>query len=149
MPGQPVPTHGLLLSRKIYRPPTTARQFEHDCNFTLHKIIAAERVPADSARCRPPFRNDLAHHSDDVARGDEASSGSDTVPPFNFVKGDPRDADGEVCDAPCARCDQIEVGRDADPRDCATVRTVPSTVRLTIRRFEAAGVELAVARRRH
>src|SRR2546427_12094616 len=50
--------------------------------------------------------------------GDEASSGSDTVPPFGFAKGD-LDADGEACDAPCARCDQIEVGRDADPRDSA------------------------------
>jgi hypothetical protein len=24
----------------------------------------AQRLGADSARCRPPFRNDLAHHSD-------------------------------------------------------------------------------------
>ena len=49
--------------------------------------------------------------------GDEASSGSDTVPPFGFAKGD-LDADGEACDAPCARCDEIEVGRDAEPGDC-------------------------------
>jgi hypothetical protein len=77
---------------------------------------------------------------DDVARGDEASSGSDTVPPFGFAKGD-LDADGEVCDAPCARCDQIEVGRDADPRDCAAGGNGPfDGVRLTIRRFEAAGL---------
>jgi hypothetical protein len=42
------------------------------------------------------------------------------VPPFGFAKGD-LDADGEACDAPCARCDQIEVGRDAEPRDCALI----------------------------
>jgi hypothetical protein len=40
---------------------------------------------------------------------------------------------------PKARCDQIEVGRDAD-QDCAAGGTAPSTVRLTIRRFEAAGL---------
>jgi hypothetical protein len=58
---------------------------------------------------------DVAHHSGMMSPGgDAASSGSDTVPPFGFAKGD-LDADGEVCDAPCARCDQIEVGWDADP----------------------------------
>jgi hypothetical protein len=71
--------------------------------------------------------------------GAEASSGSDTVPPFGFAKGD-LDADGEVCDAPCARCDQIEVGRDADREIARRMGTAPSTVRLTIHRFEAAGL---------
>src|SRR5215207_4347432 len=42
--------------------------------------------------------------------GEEASSGSDTVPAFGFAKGD-LDAEGEACDAPRARCDQIAVGR--------------------------------------
>jgi hypothetical protein len=77
----------------------------------LFEILKKCRKITDSARCRPPFR-------DDLARGEEASSGCVTVPPFGFAKGE-LDADGEACDAPCARCDQIEVGRDADPRDSA------------------------------
>jgi hypothetical protein len=32
---------------------------------------------------------------------------------LSVLQGD-QDADGEACDAPCARCDEIEVGRDAD-----------------------------------
>ena len=39
----------------------------------------------------------------------------------------------------CAN-DEIEVGRDADPRDARRVGVAPSTVRLTMRRFEAAGL---------
>ena len=71
-------------------------------------------IPLDVAH---PFRNDLAHHSGMMSPGgDEASFGADTVPPFGFAKGD-LDADGEACDAPCARGDEIEGGRDAEPRD--------------------------------
>jgi hypothetical protein len=51
-----------------------------------------------------------------------------------------QDADGEACDAPRARCDEIEVGWDVDPKIAPRVGTAPSTVRLTIHRFEAAGL---------
>jgi hypothetical protein len=61
--------------------------------------------------------------------GNEASSGSDTVPPFGFAKGD-LDADGEVCDAPRARCDQIEVGRDRFVRAEVEVRFTARTVEI-------------------
>lgn len=77
--------------------------------------------------------------------GDEASSGSDTVLPFGFAKGD-LDADGEVCDAPCARCDQIEVGRDADPRDCAAGGNGPFDGAVDDPPVRGIGADLAVAR---
>jgi hypothetical protein len=64
---------------------------------------------SDSARGRPPFR-------DDVARGDDASSGFDTVRLLAFAKGD-LNADEDVCDATRARCNQIEVGGGVDSRD--------------------------------
>src|SRR5258708_18650226 len=67
-------------------------------------------------RSRPPFRDDLAHHSGMISPGVTRP----LLAPIRarlsaFAKGD-LDADGEVCDAPCARCEQIEVGRDAHPR---------------------------------
>src|ERR1700730_3708813 len=87
---------------------------------------------------RPPFR-------DDVARGDAASSGSATVPPFGFAKGD-LDADGEACDATCARCDQMEVGGDAEPRDCAAGGDGTLDGAADDTPVRGIGAELAVAR---
>ncbi|SFI61388.1 hypothetical protein SAMN05216525_11150 [Bradyrhizobium sp. Gha] len=51
----PVPTHGIVLARRMYVPPVTARQFEHDCNVTLHRLIAAERIEVAD------FRDGLIH----------------------------------------------------------------------------------------
>src|ERR1700758_474134 len=71
--------------------------------------------------------------------GDEASSGSDTVPPFGFAKGTwmptERFAMRHVRDV-------IRLKSAGMPtREIARrVGTAPSTVRLTIRRFEAAGL---------
>lgn len=48
--GPPVCTHGIVLSRRLFRKPVTARQFEYDCNFTLHRLVAAERVPVEHFR---------------------------------------------------------------------------------------------------
>ncbi|HEV7880225.1 hypothetical protein [Bradyrhizobium sp.] len=48
--GPPVPTHGTVLSRRLYELPITTRQFENDCNFTLHQIVATERVSVEEFR---------------------------------------------------------------------------------------------------
>src|SRR6266446_2184808 len=97
-------------------------------------------MPADSARCRPPFRNDLAHHSGMMSPGgDAASSGSDTVPPFGFAKGDwmptERLAMRRVRDVIRLKSAGMPIREIA-----RRMGTAPSTVRLTIRRFEAAGL---------
>lgn len=65
---------------------------------------------------------------------------SEMISPFGFAKGD-LDADGEACDAPCVR-DVIRLKSAETPaREIARrVGTAPSTVRLTIRRFEATGL---------
>jgi hypothetical protein len=48
--GPPVATHGIILSRRLYSQPTTRGQFERDCNFALHRVVAAERVEVDHFR---------------------------------------------------------------------------------------------------
>jgi len=49
----PVATHGTILSRRLFEPPTTKRQFQSDCNDTLHRIITARSVDVTT------FRNGL------------------------------------------------------------------------------------------
>jgi hypothetical protein len=87
--------------------------------------------PAIPRLSRPPFR-------DDVARGDEASSGSDTVPPFSFAKGD-LDADGEVA---MRHVREVMRLKSAGMSTREIARRVGRPLRrwLTIRRFEAAGL---------
>jgi hypothetical protein len=51
--GKPVPTHGTILSRRLFEPPVTRAQFENDCNDTLHRLIAVEQIAVSN------FRNGL------------------------------------------------------------------------------------------
>ncbi|WP_143130717.1 hypothetical protein [Bradyrhizobium arachidis] len=46
----PVPTHGIVLARRMYKAPVTARQFENDCNLALHRLVAAERIEVTNFR---------------------------------------------------------------------------------------------------
>jgi hypothetical protein len=45
-----VPTHGIVISRRLYEPPITKGQFERDCNLTLYRIISAEAVSVENFR---------------------------------------------------------------------------------------------------
>jgi hypothetical protein len=49
----PVPTHGTIMSRRLYEKPITRRQFENDCNDTLHRIITVQALDVET------FRNGL------------------------------------------------------------------------------------------
>lgn len=49
----PVGTHGIVLSRRLIEPPMVRRQFENDCNVTLHRLITVQPIPVDD------FRNGL------------------------------------------------------------------------------------------
>lgn len=49
-PGPPVPTHGIVLSRRPAKLPIFQRQFENDCNVALHRVIAAERISVEQFR---------------------------------------------------------------------------------------------------
>jgi hypothetical protein len=51
--GKPVPTHGTILSRRLFEPPVTRAQFENDCNEKLHRLIAIDRIAISD------FRNGL------------------------------------------------------------------------------------------
>jgi hypothetical protein len=83
---------------------------------------------------------DVAHHSGMISpRGDEASSGSAAVPPFGFAKGARMPTERfamrhvrDVIRLKSAGMPTREIAR--------RLGTAPSTVRLTIRRFEAAGL---------
>src|SRR6266704_2809911 len=105
------------------------RRKRNICGLSSHGCC---KVFADSARCRPPFRNDVAHR-------DEASSGSDTVPLFGLAKGTwmptERLAMRHVRDVIRLRSAGMPIREIA-----RRMGTAPSTVRLTIRRFEAAGL---------
>jgi hypothetical protein len=46
----PVETHGIILSTRLADPPKPRRQFERDCEFILHKMIAADPVSVDAFR---------------------------------------------------------------------------------------------------
>jgi hypothetical protein len=46
----PVGTHGIVLSRRLIGPGKVRRQFENDCNVTLHRLIAAQPIPVDMFR---------------------------------------------------------------------------------------------------
>jgi hypothetical protein len=47
----PVPTHGIVLSRRLTDPPRyTRKQFEADCNNMLHRLVAAEAIPVQGFR---------------------------------------------------------------------------------------------------
>jgi hypothetical protein len=48
--GKPVPTHGTILSRRLFEPPVTRAQFENDCNDTLHRLIAIDRIAVSDFR---------------------------------------------------------------------------------------------------
>jgi hypothetical protein len=47
---KPVRTHGIVLSRRLIEPPVVRRQFETDCNVTLHRLIAAQPIAVDVFR---------------------------------------------------------------------------------------------------
>jgi hypothetical protein len=49
----PVETHGIVLSTGLFQPPKTRKQFQRDCEFLLHKLIAADPISVDE------FRNGL------------------------------------------------------------------------------------------
>jgi hypothetical protein len=46
----PVPTHGIVLSRRLYDQTITKGQFEKDCNLALYKVISAEAIPVERFR---------------------------------------------------------------------------------------------------
>jgi hypothetical protein len=51
MTQPPVPTHGIVLSRRLTDPPHyPKKQFEADCNNMLHRLIAAEAIPVQDFR---------------------------------------------------------------------------------------------------
>jgi len=47
---KPVGTHGIVLSRRLIEPPMVRRQFENDCNVTLHRLISAQSVAVEDFR---------------------------------------------------------------------------------------------------
>ncbi|WP_370198438.1 hypothetical protein [Bradyrhizobium diazoefficiens] len=49
----PVPTHGTIMSRRLYELPVTRKQFQSDCNDTLFRLITAQRRDVQT------FRNGL------------------------------------------------------------------------------------------
>ena len=48
-----VPTHGTILSRCLFEAPTTRKQFQNDCNDTLHRLITGQPLDVET------FRNGL------------------------------------------------------------------------------------------
>ncbi|WP_456746690.1 hypothetical protein [Bradyrhizobium sp. USDA 4354] len=50
-PDEPqVPTHGTIMSRRLYELPVTRRQFENDCNDTLHRVITMQALDVGTFR---------------------------------------------------------------------------------------------------
>jgi hypothetical protein len=90
-------------------------------------------LASDAGTGRPPFRNDFA-------RGDTASSGSDTVPPSGLCEGGPGCRRRGLRCATCADVMRLKAAGMPSHEIAWRVGSAPSTVQLTIRRFEASGL---------
>src|ERR1700704_2791210 len=103
------------------------------------------RRPADSARCRPPFRNDLAHRSDLMSPGVTRP----LLVPIRFRLSALRRGTWMPTERLAMRHvrDVIRLKSAGMPiREIARrVGAAPSTVRLTVCRFAAAGVTWPLA----
>lgn len=113
----------------------------HFCLSVGSRLVAS----ADSRRNRPRFPIEIAYRSEMKSPGVKRPLLAPIGPLLSALGRSGSDADGEACDALCARGDEIKGGAAFDPGDRAAGRAVPSTVRLTIKRFQAAGLSWPLA----